>query len=588
MDQQKRLFLAIGLSLGLTVLYSKFYLEPQAEAQRALLGAIDSGVEPDAGSALAASPALIPQMPTSASGLDTPPRILKVKTAQLELSLNSVGAVMSDAQLLGERERQQANLSIPEGYQKLLGKKFDAPPQMDLIDEVLTGETMGAVAIMGANPLLLRERYAVAEESAERVAFIAHTGAYEVKKTFRFPRDGLPGEAKSYVGQIEVDVKNISAGPVAGEFVMHLGRGIDSVHEQAPSMFGGIGNQASVLCKVGDDLKRKIPPGEPGLFSCGGTKASPDDEVKGLFKFAAIDQQYFLSSLWPVQSPAEVSCRLHARTTQRGVEVGTPLSLAPGEVAHFNYGFFLGPKDFNLLSEAAKVALPSGEIAAMAPPLETSVDFGLWAFICKGLLFFLRLFHTVTGNWGVAIILLTITVKIAVLPLTFRSMASAEKMKAFQPQMDAIKKKFPDDSAKQMQEMQKLGLDPFASISGCLPMLLQMPIWIALFTTLRTSYELYGAPFALVWTDLTAKDPTYLLPLALGITMLVTQRLTPQMAMDQSQKVLLTWVMPIFFSFMMMSYPAGLALYIFTNNLLSIVQTYGMRKYLAGKKEVKA
>jgi YidC/Oxa1 family membrane protein insertase len=594
MDQQKRLFLAIGLSLGLTLLYSKFYLEPQAAAERARVAALDAGTPElnDAGMPIppTAMAAAVP-MDSDAGVLDVPVKILTASTSQLAFKLTTEGATIIDAVLQGDREREQEKLSIPEGYSKLFGKTFEKPKHMDLIDEVSTGESFGAISITGSAPLLVKERYAVVDELPNVISFFTRAGAYEIKKTFRFPKDGTVEEAKSYVGQLEVEVKNISANPVAGEFVVHAGRAIDMTNEEAPSMFGGIGNQASVLCRVGEDLKRKVPPSQSGgLFSCGGGGGNPDDEVKGLFSFAAIDQQYFLSALWPALTPTDVTCKLHARPTTRGIEVASALNLSPGQSTLFNYGFFLGPKDLHLLTQAKAEALPSGQVAVVAPPIDTSVDFGLWAFICKGLLFFLRLFHSFTGNWGIAIILLTISVKIVVLPLTFRSMVSAEKMKTFQPQMDAIKKKFPDDSAKQMQEMQKLGIDPFASIAGCLPLLLQMPIWIALFTTLRTSYELYGAPFALVWTDLTAKDPTYLLPLALGITMLVTQRLTPQMSMDKSQQVLLTWIMPIFFSFMMMSYPAGLALYIFTNNLLSIVQTFGLRKYLAGKaaKAVKA
>jgi YidC/Oxa1 family membrane protein insertase len=156
-------------------------------------------------------------------------------------------------------------------------------------------------------------------------------------------------------------------------------------------------------------------------------------------------------------------------------------------------------------------------------------------------------------------------------------------MKKLQPTLEEIKKKYPDDREKQNVETMKLytegGVNP---LGGCLPLLLQLPIWAALFTTLRTSYELYGEPFYGVWSNLTSKDPTYLLPLALGITMIVTQRLQPQM-MDKSQAFLMTWVMPVFFTAIMMNYPAGLALYIFTNNLLSIAQQYALRKWLARK-----
>ena len=103
---------------------------------------------------------------------------------------------------------------------------------------------------------------------------------------------------------------------------------------------------------------------------------------------------------------------------------------------------------------------------------------------------------------------------------------------------------------------------------------------------MRTSYELYSEPFfGPVWTDLTYKDPTYILPLALGITMIITQRLQPQM-MDATQAKIMTWFMPIFFTAIMMNYPAGLALYIFTNNLLSILQQYALKRYLKSRKEL--
>jgi YidC/Oxa1 family membrane protein insertase len=161
-------------------------------------------------------------------------------------------------------------------------------------------------------------------------------------------------------------------------------------------------------------------------------------------------------------------------------------------------------------------------------------------------------------------------------------MVSAEQMKKLSPRMEEIKKKYPDDRDRQNMEMMKLYQEAKVNpLGGCLPLLLQLPIWAALFTTLRTSYELYAEPFFGVWSDLTSKDPTYLLPLALGITMIVTQRLQPQMTMDKSQAFMMAWLMPIFFTAIMMNYPAGLSLYIFTNNLLSIVQQYALRKYLA-------
>jgi YidC/Oxa1 family membrane protein insertase len=185
------------------------------------------------------------------------------------------------------------------------------------------------------------------------------------------------------------------------------------------------------------------------------------------------------------------------------------------------------------------------------------------------------------GNWGIAIVLLTLLVKVVLVPLTIKQMMSAEDMKKLQPRMEAIRKKHPEDRERQQMEMLKLYQEAKVNpLGGCLPILLQMPVWIALFTALRNSFEIYQEPFfGPVWTDLTYKDPTYILPVLLGVTMIVTQRLQPQM-MDQAQARIMVWVMPIFFTFIMLNYPAGLTLYIFTNNVLSIAQQYGLRKWM--------
>ncbi|MEN9799923.1 MAG: rane protein insertase YidC, partial [Pseudomonadota bacterium] len=185
---------------------------------------------------------------------------------------------------------------------------------------------------------------------------------------------------------------------------------------------------------------------------------------------------------------------------------------------------------------------------------------------------------------GVAVILLTVLVKVLLIPLTHKGMLAAENMKRLQPKMEAIKAKYPEDRERQNVEMMKLYQEEKVNpLGGCLPMLVQMPVWIALFTTLRNSYELYQEPFfSPMFSDLTAKDPTYLLPLLLGVTMVVTQMLQPQM-MDAAQARMMTWFMPIFFTVIMLNYPAGLTLYIFTNNVLSILQQWALKKYLERK-----
>jgi len=193
----------------------------------------------------------------------------------------------------------------------------------------------------------------------------------------------------------------------------------------------------------------------------------------------------------------------------------------------------------------------------------------------------LRFFHGLIGNWGVAIVLLTVLVKVLLVPLTHRMMVSQEAMKKLQPQLESLKKKYPDDREKQQREMmrvyQEAGVNPFGS---CLMLLVQMPIWVALFTTLRNSFELYGEPFVQNFLpDLTFKDPTYILPVLLGVSQIITGLLQP-MAMDAAQQRIMVWFMPIFFTVIMLNYPAGLLLYIFTNNVLTVAQTYVLRRWL--------
>jgi YidC/Oxa1 family membrane protein insertase len=208
----------------------------------------------------------------------------------------------------------------------------------------------------------------------------------------------------------------------------------------------------------------------------------------------------------------------------------------------------------------------------------------MWAVIAKLLVTIMKFFHGLSGNWGVAIILLTVLVKLLLLPLTHRSMVSMEAMKKLQPRVDEIRKKYADDRERQNTEMMKVYQENKVNpLGGCLPMVIQMPVWIALFATLRNSYDIYQEPFfGPVWRDLTYKDPTYLLPLALGVSMIITQRLQPQMG-DPAQAKIMTWFVPIIFTLTLFNYPAGLALYIFTNNVLSIAQQYGLRKWLAKK-----
>jgi YidC/Oxa1 family membrane protein insertase len=350
---------------------------------------------------------------------------------------------------------------------------------------------------------------------------------------------------------------------------VHYLRAVNPALEEKGGFFGGGGNLSAAECRVGDDLRKALPDDKPPA------------EYRGPINFFGVDQQYFLGALFPLEGPREGRCTTTATPTVRSVVAHFPIQVMPGQTVVQRFGAYVGPKEMDALTSAP--AHVPGAVASEAATahLEKTVDFGIWAFICNVLLFFLKFFYRVFGNWGVAIIGLTFVVKVALMPLTHKAMVSGEAMKKLQPRIEEIRRKYAQDKERQNLETMKLYQEAKVNpLGGCLPMLVQMPVWIALFKTLSNSYEIYGEPFIRpIWVDLTYKDPTYILPLLLCVTMIVTQKLQPQM-MDAAQARVMTYVMPVFFTAIILNYPAGLSLYILTNNILSIAQQYGLKKYL--------
>ena len=568
MDQQKRLFITIALAFGLMLIFQTFVWKPPPAAPGADAGIAAAPVAPAPVAPPVERPLVVAPTPS-----DLAARSYEVERPLQKLTFTTEGAGLSSAVLLGRREREPRTLTLAQGYRMIIGQKPPPAPHMDMALIPPGGPAQLALAITGAAPLSEIQRYALKEQGPGHIVFTTKSGPWEIEKSYTWnPAPASPTAADNYTLELNVALRNTSDAKLDGQLVVETIRSITPEHEEAPSMFAGIGNQASVVCRVGTDMKRHTPSSGSG---CGG--ASPTTwRDPGTIGLVGIDVQYFLTALWPKNGPVNGDCSLTANPTLRSASLSEPLSVGPGETVRRSFGVFLGPKDQAML-ETVSVGKDG---AGVAPNLEQTIDMGIWAVIARALVVLLRMFHSISGNWGVAIILLTVLAKVVLLPLTHKAMVSAEAMKKLQPKLEEIRKKFPNDREKQNSEMMRLYQEGKVNpLGGCLPLLLQLPIWGALFTALRTSYELYAEPF-LIWADLTAKDPTYLLPIALGVTMIITQRLQPQMTMDKSQAIMMTWVMPIFITVLMMSYPAGLALYIFTNNILSIIQQFALRKYL--------
>ena len=280
-----------------------------------------------------------------------------------------------------------------------------------------------------------------------------------------------------------------------------------------------------------------------------------DNEIISNIKWIAQEDQYFTAALVPLGSIDG------AEFWKEGASPEIALKLQPGK---HDFILYAGPKEYDRLKQ-------------IDVGLEHMIDFGWFAFIAMPLFWVLKYFYSYMGNYGWAIIILTILVRVPFIPILNKSQQSMKKMQKIQPLMAELKEKYKNDSAKMQKETMALykkhKVNP---IGGCLPMLLQIPVFIALYNVLLKAIELRGAPFGLWITDLAVKDPYYVMPIVMGLTMVLQQKMTPS-AMDPKQAKMMM-LMPVVFTFMFLSFPAGLVLYWLVNNVLGIGQQYFVNK----------
>jgi len=246
-------------------------------------------------------------------------------------------------------------------------------------------------------------------------------------------------------------------------------------------------------------------------------------------------------------------------------------AMAPGPL---KARMFVGPKDLALLQK-------------VQPSLEALINFGWFGVIGKPLLFALQWLHRYIANWGWDIVALTLVINIAVFPLKMKSWRSMQAMQKLAPEMRQIQDKYKkysmtDPRKKGMQDemaelYQRHGINPLAQMGGCLPMLLQMPIWYALWRVLTGAIELRHAPFVFWIHDLSAKDPYYILPIAMAITMYLMTKTTPQTTVDPTQQKMMAF-MPLFMFFIFYKLSSGLNLYMFTSHLVGIGQQWYLNR----------
>lgn len=298
-------------------------------------------------------------------------------------------------------------------------------------------------------------------------------------------------------------------------------------------------------------------------------KFKPGEYTSKDLKWAAIDNRYFLAAFVPSKKTSFDTLAVYQESKKQPYG----LTLAAGKPANalsqeYTLQFYLGPKGL-------------GHLKTLNLNLEEAIDFGFFGFLGKIALNVLLFFHGITGNYGWSIIILTLIIQMLVLPLTLKSFKASAAMKTLQPHIRVLQEKYKADPKRLNVEMMNLyRTQKVNPLGGCLPMLLQLPIFWALFTTLRNAFELRGAPWMLWIKDLSAPDtlfhisglPINILPLIMGGGMFLQQQMMSVSTDPTQQKMM--YLMPVMFTFMFWGFPSGLVIYWLTNSVVTIIEQY--------------
>jgi YidC/Oxa1 family membrane protein insertase len=369
-------------------------------------------------------------------------------------------------------------------------------------------------------------------------------GGVTVTKTYRFTRG-------SYTVQLQQQVDNRGDLPWTGASYLQIRRlhnppnrsmmDVESYSFRGPVTFNG-------------EKYEKLDVGDLA-------KARQEFTTEG--GWIASIQHHFLAAAVPA-GRAQFSATANADGLYTLSAVGMPTEVEPGQASSFTDQLFVGPK-------------LQDQLQATAPRLRLTVDYGWLTVISQPLFWVLSKIHGLVGNWGWAIILMTVLIKAVFYKLSETSGKSMAKMRKLQPRMKALQERYADDRQKLSQAMMELyKKEKVNPAAGCLPILVQMPVFLALYWVLLESVEMRQAPFMLWITDLSVRDPFFILPLLMGVTMFIQQKLNPAPPDPVQAKIM--QALPIVFTVFFAFFPAGLVLYWFVNNLLAITQQWHINK----------
>jgi YidC/Oxa1 family membrane protein insertase len=523
---EKNLILAIALSVAILVGYNYLFPPPKPMPVTAQ-APVQAPVQPKPGTTnpvpatqtpAAEAPSPVSALPQAAGA---PAKDIPIETSLYSAVITTRGGTLKSFKLLDKK------------YKDAQGRPLEMVP---------TGEQVMPFALVpaGATPA-----------QAEEVVYTADKDALKLNKggagTLTLSAQGPDGKALiktltfkdgSYVIDGSFEAKGYPSA------VMYMGDGFGSLTSlKETSRY----NYSEIFTLVDGSKETENP-----------AKLKAEKTYSGKTGYTGVTDKYFIAAVVP-------SGPFKGIVDKGSLDNGLVAIQSSGPAEKFS--LYIGPKEYDRLKAADH-------------ELERSVNYGWFTFVAKPLFVALKFFYRLVGNWGWAIVVLTLIIKLFFAPLTHKSQKSMRRMQKLQPLFAELKEKYKGDPAKLNKEM----MEPYKKhkvnpMGGCLPMLIQMPVFYALYEVLNNSIELRHAPFIFWLHDLSAKDPYYVLPILWGISTLLMQRMTPT-SMDPKQNMIMM-VMPVAMTLLFINLPSGLVLYFVLSNLLQMAQQLYINKYSA-------
>jgi YidC/Oxa1 family membrane protein insertase len=558
MDINKRTILWIVFSVSLVALadrwtvsnggHSMFSPTPAAVATAPAAGSAKSAV-PGAPAAAGSVASATPGAATAAPAIKS--EHITITTDLVKADIDTAGGVIDRLELLEHRDgvdpKKNQVLFNSNGHDTYLARTG------------LIGTT-AAGALPNHNTVFVAKPGLRSLDGGNQVQLVleAVQGGVKLTKTFTFTR----GE---YVIDVRHDVTNETGAPITPSLYLQL------VHDgnKPPAPMFGSSYTGPTMYTDADKYKKltfdQIEKADKKQRENPDRVITPDYPTEADSGWIAISQHFFVSAFVPPEK-AKRTIRLE-KLDNNLYAIGTILpmqTVTPGATVSMDTKLYSGPQESHILEK-------------VTPGLELVKDYGMLTIIAKPIFWLMEKIHSVLGNWGWTIIVLTIMIKLAFFPLSAAGYRSMAKVKLVTPKMQAIRERYKDDPQKMNQATMELyKTEKINPLGGCLPLLVQMPVFFALYWVLQASVEMRGAPWILWIHDLTAQDPFYILPVIYAISMFVTQKLSPAPADPMQAKMML--FMPLIFSVMFLFFPSGLVLYWVVNNILSIAQQWVITK----------